>query len=71
MQLTLSHYDIDINPVVKSTNTKRPRQLLRAVWEQLALEQTDTHWKQAFKAVAFDGRKNAFTPYKFPIVDGR
>lgn len=46
---------------------KRPRQLLRAVWEQLALEQTDPQWKNGFKAVAFDGRKNAFTPNKFPI----
>lgn len=55
--------------MVKVTNTKRPRQLLRAVWEQLAAEQTHPDWQRGFKAVAFDGRKNAFTPHKFPIGD--
>lgn len=65
-----SHYDVEINPVVRDTNQKRPRSMLRAVWEQLILEQTSQEWKKAFDVCAFDGRKNCFTPILFPIEEG-
>jgi eukaryotic translation initiation factor 2C len=58
---------VEIDPVVKVTNQKKPKALLRAVWEQLVLEQKDPKWKEPFSASAFDGRKNAYTPIEFPL----
>lgn len=63
------HYDVDINPVVTVANQQKPKAMLRAVWEQLSLEQHGK-WADAFAACAFDGRKNCFTPVAFPMPKG-
>ena len=58
-----SHYEVEIDPVVKVANQKKPKALLRAVWEQLVLDQKEHHeWGASFAVSAYDGRKNAFTP---------
>lgn len=59
-----------IDPVVKVTNQKKPKALMRAVWEQLVLEQKDAEWAAPFFAAAFDGRKNAYSPIPFPLRQG-
>ena len=75
--LTVSHYDVQIDPVVKMLGQKKPKGLLRAIWEQLNLEQIeggsmiDPAWKRGFEACVFDGRKNVFTPNQFPLAQGR
>ncbi|OCF39530.1 hypothetical protein I317_06689 [Kwoniella heveanensis CBS 569] len=64
------HYDVDMEPVVsRGANAKKPKGLLRAVWEQLCLEQQG-EWKEGFQSSAYDGRKNAFTPIKLPLACG-
>ncbi|KAK8865920.1 hypothetical protein IAR55_001068 [Kwoniella newhampshirensis] len=56
------HYDVDMEPqVAKGANAKKPKGLLRAVWEQLCQEQKG-EWLDGFAASAYDGRKNVFTP---------
>ncbi|ORY32296.1 Piwi domain-domain-containing protein [Naematelia encephala] len=65
----IHHYDVDINPVVHVINQKKPKAMLRAVWEQLSLEQTGD-WALPFAACAFDGRRNCYTPVRFPIDQG-
>jgi len=65
-----SHYDVEIDPHVKVVNQKKPKALLRAVWEQLVLEQKNDPWVGPFSASAFDGRKNAYTPIEFPMGRG-
>jgi eukaryotic translation initiation factor 2C len=72
IELTLlsSHYDVEIDPVVKTLKQKKPKGLLRAVWEQVSLEQSGD-WAEAFAAGAYDGRKNYFTPVPFPISRGK
>lgn len=64
-----SHYDVDINAVVKALGQKKPKGLLRAVWEQTALE-AKGEFVKPFQTCAFDGRRNALTPYPFPIPEG-
>jgi eukaryotic translation initiation factor 2C len=54
-----SHYDVEIDPHVRVVNQKKPKALLRAVWEQLVLDQKNDPWVGPFSASAFDGRKNA------------
>lgn len=61
---------MDINPIVKVNNQKKPKGLLRAVWEQLCVEDRAGEWANAFSACAYDGRKNVFTPIMFPIPPG-
>lgn len=57
--------------MVRTASQKFPRQLLRSVWEQLALEYDEKpEWAETFAAAAFDGRHNAYTPVKFPTPDG-
>ncbi|EIW72602.1 hypothetical protein TREMEDRAFT_12051, partial [Tremella mesenterica DSM 1558] len=65
----IHHYDIEIDPAVPVTNQKKPKSLMRTVWEQLVVEQVcaNSDWTPGFKTCAFDGRKNAFTPIEFPI----
>ena len=65
-----SHYDVDINPVIKAMNQKKPKGLLRAVWEQLCAE-TKGQWEDSFASCAFDGRRNAYTPVPFPVPEGQ
>jgi hypothetical protein len=60
---------VDINPFVAHTGQKKPKGLLRAVWEQVCLEGKG-QWADAFAACAYDGRRNAFTPIEFPIPEG-
>lgn len=69
---TISHYDVEINPVVNVLGQKKPKGLLRAVWEQLCLDQVEqnTKYRESFAVCAFDGRRNVFTPVKMPIPDG-
>jgi len=62
---------VEIDPHVKVLNQKKPKALLRAVWEQLVLEQKDELWVEPFSASAFDGRKNAYTPIEFPLNRGK
>lgn len=59
-----------IDPVVKVLNQKKPKALMRAVWEQLVLEHREGHWVEPFSASAFDGRKNAYSPIPFPLHEG-
>ncbi|WVW82289.1 hypothetical protein I302_104295 [Kwoniella bestiolae CBS 10118] len=64
------HYDVDIEPVKqRGENAKKPKGLLRAVWEQFCLEQQGS-FVDGLTASAYDGRRNAFTPNKLPIADG-
>ncbi|WWC59473.1 uncharacterized protein I303_102029 [Kwoniella dejecticola CBS 10117] len=62
---TVLHYDIDINPVVKVTNQKKPRALLQAVWDQMVAE-VKGELKQALDAAAYDQVKNFYTPFAVP-----
>ncbi|WWC86242.1 uncharacterized protein L201_001115 [Kwoniella dendrophila CBS 6074] len=64
------HYDVDIEPIKKrDENAKKPKGLLRAVWEQFCLEQGGPY-VDGLTASAYDGRRNAFTPNKLPIAEG-
>lgn len=48
-----SHYDVDIEPVVKVANQKKPKALLDLVWSAVkAQEQGET--KKGLEAAAFD-----------------
>ncbi|BEI91628.1 uncharacterized protein CcaverHIS019_0404480 [Cutaneotrichosporon cavernicola] len=67
----IHHYDVAIEPVVRTSSQKFPRTLLRSVWEQLALQSENRpEWHSAFAAAAFDGRRNAYSPIPFPVADG-
>jgi len=48
-----SHYDIEINPVVKVTNQKKPKELMLKIWHQLCAEATGA-LKKALDAGAYD-----------------
>ncbi|WRT64136.1 uncharacterized protein IL334_001065 [Kwoniella shivajii] len=64
------HYDVDIEPVKKrGEDAKKPKGLLRAVWEQFCLEQKGDYI-EGLAASAYDGRRNVFTPNKMPIPQG-
>ena len=52
-ELTYSHYDVEINPVVKVTNQKKPRHLLWEVWNQMCSEATG-ELKKVLDAAAYD-----------------
>ncbi|OCF55470.1 hypothetical protein L486_06954 [Kwoniella mangroviensis CBS 10435] len=63
------HYDVEIEPVKqRGENAKKPKGLLRAVWEQFCLEQQGS-FVDGLTASAYDGRRNVFTPNKLPIAD--
>jgi len=49
----LSHYDVEINPVVKVANQKKPRQLLWEIWQQLVADAA-SDIKKVLEAGAFD-----------------
>lgn len=66
-----SHYDVEINPVVHVQNQKKPKAMLRAVWEQTCLDVQSGPFAAGFSACAYDGRKNCFTPIKFPLAKGK
>nr|XP_018267308.1 uncharacterized protein I303_01293 [Kwoniella dejecticola CBS 10117]OBR89466.1 hypothetical protein I303_01293 [Kwoniella dejecticola CBS 10117] len=64
------HYDVDIEPVKqRGENSKKPKGLLRAVWEQLCLEHQGI-FAEGLSISAYDGRRNAFTPNRLPIPEG-
>lgn len=48
-----SHYDVEINPVVKVANQKKPRHLLWAVWNKMCSEATG-ELKKVLDAAAYD-----------------
>jgi hypothetical protein len=52
-ELTSSHYDVEINPVVKVANQKKPRQLLWEVWNQMCTDATG-ELKRVLDASAYD-----------------
>ena len=51
--LIVCHYDVEINPVVKVANQKKPRQLLWEVWLQLVADAAPD-LKKALEAGAYD-----------------
>jgi eukaryotic translation initiation factor 2C len=51
--LTTSHYDVEINPVVKVANQKKPRALLWEVWQQLLADATG-EMKKVLDTAAYD-----------------
>ncbi|KAK4686649.1 eukaryotic translation initiation factor 2C, partial [Tremellales sp. Uapishka_1] len=68
---TIVHYDVEINPVVKVTNQKKPKGLLRAVWQEACRMQGPGDMKKALDSSAYDGVKNAYTSFKIPLVNGK
>ncbi|KAK8847412.1 hypothetical protein IAR55_005270 [Kwoniella newhampshirensis] len=67
---TVNHYDVEIDPVVKVKDQKKPRALLQKVWDQMVAESTGDV-KKALEAAAYDQQKSAFTPYDLPLNDGK
>jgi hypothetical protein len=63
-----SHYDVDINPVVKVVSQKKPKSCCMLSGNSLKEQEGD--WADAFAACTFDGRKNCFTPVAFPMAIG-
>ena len=70
---TDSHYDVTIDPHIKVVNQKKPKALMRAVWEQLVIDQVagSGDWAESFSASVFDGRKNAYSPIPFLMRNGQ
>ncbi|WWC67948.1 uncharacterized protein I206_101867 [Kwoniella pini CBS 10737] len=62
---TIIHYDIDISPVVKVANQKKPRALLQAVWDQMVLE-AKGDIRKSLDAAAYDQVKSFYTPVPLP-----
>jgi len=52
-----SHYDVDINPVVKVVSQKKPKSC--SMLSGNSLKEQEGDWADAFAACTFDGRKNA------------
>ena len=48
------HYDVEINPVVKVTNQKKPKSLLWDIWMQLQDEPLAGDLKPSIDAGAYD-----------------
>lgn len=73
------HYDVDIVPVRFKPNDKKagaedrgPPKLLLSLTHDIikkCAEDLDPSFGPAFESGAFDGRKNLFTPKKFPLAD--
>ncbi|WVQ83346.1 hypothetical protein IAT38_005485 [Cryptococcus sp. DSM 104549] len=59
---TIDHYDIEINPVVKTKDAKKPRPLLQKIWNQMVQEATGD-LKKALDAAAYDQQKSFYTPF--------
>ncbi|WVW78435.1 hypothetical protein I302_100389 [Kwoniella bestiolae CBS 10118] len=66
----VNHYDIDINPIVKVANQKRPRALLQQVWDQM-VQEAKGPLKKALDAAAFDQQKSFYTPDDIPMQSDR
>ncbi|KAJ9093914.1 hypothetical protein QFC19_008146 [Naganishia cerealis] len=70
---TIFHYDVDIQPILFKPRAedrgppKLPLLLTRQIVEKCAQEAPEI--KEAVQKGAFDGRKNLFTPTKFPMSD--
>ncbi|KAK1921573.1 eukaryotic translation initiation factor 2C 2 [Papiliotrema laurentii] len=65
---SINHYDVEINPVVKVANQKKPRQLLWAIWNQMCAEATGP-LKKVLDASAYDMVKNMYTPFALPAPE--
>ena len=79
-----SHYDVEINPVVKVANQKKPKQMLWEIWNQACAEATG-EVKKVLDSAAYDSvyvfkhllmlhyadhiSKNMYTPSGLP-TDG-
>ncbi|WVF69797.1 hypothetical protein IAT40_004576 [Kwoniella sp. CBS 6097] len=64
---TVNHYDVDMNPVVKTTGQKKPRPLMQKVWNQVVHDAPDGNIKKALDAAAFDQVKSFYTPFDIPM----
>ncbi|KIY33612.1 argonaute [Cryptococcus gattii E566] len=64
------HYDIEINPVVKTKEVKKPRPLLQKIWDQMVQEATGS-LKTALESAAFDQQKSFYTPHVLDLKDGK
>ncbi|WRT64767.1 uncharacterized protein IL334_001701 [Kwoniella shivajii] len=63
---TVNHYDIEINPVVKVANQKKPRALLLKIWDQMCKE-AKGDIKKVLDAAAYDQVKSFYSPYELPM----
>ncbi|WVR04637.1 hypothetical protein IAU60_001648 [Kwoniella sp. DSM 27419] len=63
----VNHYDIDINPVVKVANQKKPRPLMQKVWDQMCSDATG-EIKKVLDAAAYDQVKNFYSPFDLPMA---
>ncbi|ORY30401.1 Piwi domain-domain-containing protein [Naematelia encephala] len=63
---TVFQYDVDIIPVVKVTNQKKPKPLCQAVWSQACAEATGD-LRTALDLTAYDLAKIAFSPLQLPL----
>nr|XP_031860632.1 uncharacterized protein CI109_003963 [Kwoniella shandongensis]KAA5527704.1 hypothetical protein CI109_003963 [Kwoniella shandongensis] len=68
--VSVNHYDIEINPVVKVANQKKPRALLQKIWDQM-VQEAKGDIKKALDAAAFDQQKSFYTPFDLPVVNGK
>ncbi|ODN94352.1 argonaute [Cryptococcus wingfieldii CBS 7118] len=68
--ITVNHYDIEINHVIRNTkDTKKPRPLLQKIWNQMVEEATGAV-KIALEGAAYDQQKSFYTPYEIPLEAG-
>ncbi|WWC86888.1 uncharacterized protein L201_001767 [Kwoniella dendrophila CBS 6074] len=63
---SVNHYDIEINPVVKVANQKKPRALLQKLWDALVSE-AKGDIKKALECAAYDQVKSFYTPFEVPM----
>ncbi|WWD21504.1 hypothetical protein CI109_105990 [Kwoniella shandongensis] len=78
--MTIHHYDIVIEPVDRTVETRRrtdesPRNLNRAlswqIWKQVVRDAPPGPVKQALEEAAYDQQKSFYTPRKIPLTSGR
>ncbi|WVQ98061.1 hypothetical protein IAU59_005183 [Kwoniella sp. CBS 9459] len=65
---TVNHYDVEMNPKVKTTGQKKPRPLLQKLWNQTVHELPVGDTKKALEAAAYDQVKSFYTPYDIPMA---
>ncbi|ORY31025.1 putative Argonaute-like protein [Naematelia encephala] len=63
---SVTHYDVEINPVVKVANQKKPRALLWSVWKQMEKDATG-NLKKFLDGACYDMAKNCFAKTELPI----
>ncbi|KIR56890.1 argonaute [Cryptococcus gattii Ru294] len=68
--LSVNHYDIEINPVIKTKDAKKPRPLLQKIWNQMVADASGPV-KEALEAAAYDQQKSFYTPHILPMEGGK